>query len=124
MVPDMDVRGIAFEVLVIGADLNLAGADFDVANFDALIAAGDQASLTRAVELYSGPLLEGCAEEWSLEERVTRKSSWIAALETVGRAEVAKTTVAAKTAQDRTVTRTAVTKPAVHVPTKKHFQMR
>src|SRR5438477_464753 len=49
--------------------LDAAGAHIDVCEFDLAVARGDTASLERAVELYRGPLLEGCLEEWALPER-------------------------------------------------------
>jgi len=61
--------------------LDADGVEVDVADFDAAIAAGDPASLARAVALYQGPLLEGCAEEWVSEERQPREERWLAALE-------------------------------------------
>jgi DNA-binding SARP family transcriptional activator len=73
--------------------LDLSGADIDVAAFDAAIAQafrdGDLASgstsgcaaLERAVSLYQGPLLEGCAEPWAFEERRFREQAYLGALE-------------------------------------------
>ncbi len=61
--------------------LNCAGADLDVVAFDAAIARGDAASLEAAAALYGGPLLEGCAEEWILPERVRREEEYLRALE-------------------------------------------
>ena len=63
--------------------LDLAGAAVDVLQFDAAIAAGDDESLRRAVELYTGPLLEGCVEEWAFSERAARAEQCLAALETL-----------------------------------------
>jgi DNA-binding SARP family transcriptional activator len=63
--------------------LDLAGTEVDIAAFDAAIAAGDAASLQRAVALYRGPLLEGCVEEWAFQERQARESAYLAALETL-----------------------------------------
>src|SRR5262249_21182304 len=42
--------------------LDLTGAEVDVVRFDAAIKAGDEDSLRSAVELHTGPLLEGCCE--------------------------------------------------------------
>jgi predicted ATPase/DNA-binding SARP family transcriptional activator len=61
--------------------IDLAGAVVDVLQFDAAIQAGDEASLRSAVELYSGPLLEDCLEEWAFSERATRAEQFLAALE-------------------------------------------
>ena len=41
----------------------------------------------QAVELYRGPLLEGCVEEWVLPERESRAEQCLAALETCERVE-------------------------------------
>src|SRR5262249_31675626 len=51
--------------------------------FDAALKAGDEAALERAVALYSGPLLEGCYEEWVLPERESREQEALQALETL-----------------------------------------
>jgi predicted ATPase/DNA-binding SARP family transcriptional activator len=61
--------------------LSLASADIDVVAFDAAIDRGDAASLNEAVALYRGPLLEGCAEAWVVEEREVREQASLAALE-------------------------------------------
>jgi DNA-binding SARP family transcriptional activator len=63
--------------------LDLTGATADVVDFDAAMAAGDEPSLQRAVSLYRGPLLEGCAEEWILPERASRAEACLQALETL-----------------------------------------
>ena len=61
--------------------LDLAGAAVDVLRFDVGIQAGDEQSLRDAVEVYTGPLLEGCVEEWMLAERETRAEQCLGALE-------------------------------------------
>jgi predicted ATPase/DNA-binding SARP family transcriptional activator len=61
--------------------LDLADAAVDVLQFDAAIEAGDDESLRRAVEVYTGPLLEGCVEEWVLVERETRAEQCLRSLE-------------------------------------------
>jgi non-specific serine/threonine protein kinase len=74
--------------------LDLSGADCDVLAFDAAIARGLVGSrpisgspaacdseLERAVNLYRGSLLEGCAEEWALPEREEREQAYLQALE-------------------------------------------
>jgi predicted ATPase/DNA-binding SARP family transcriptional activator len=61
--------------------LDLAGASVDVLQFDASIQAGDEASLRGAVEIYTGPLLEECLEEWALNERAARAEQYLVALE-------------------------------------------
>src|SRR5262249_24517994 len=60
---------------------DLTGAEVDVCDFDAAIAAGDEPSLERAVSLYRGPLLEGCAEAWIVPERQPRVEACLQALE-------------------------------------------
>ncbi len=61
--------------------LDLSDAEADVIAFDAAIARGDAASLQAAIALYTGPLLEGCAEAWAENERRVREQSWLDALE-------------------------------------------
>jgi predicted ATPase/DNA-binding SARP family transcriptional activator len=61
--------------------LDLAGAEVDVLRFDQGVQAEDEASLRTAVGLYTGPLLEGCVEEWVLLERETRAEQCLRALE-------------------------------------------
>jgi DNA-binding SARP family transcriptional activator len=63
--------------------LNLAGVEADVVAFDAAIARGDLPSIEQAVELYRGPLLEGCEEEWAFQERQSREQAYLTALETL-----------------------------------------
>jgi DNA-binding SARP family transcriptional activator len=69
--------------------LELAGAEADVVAFDAAVQHGDRSSLEGAVDLYRGPLLEGCADEWLFEERQTRKEVFLQALETLARQALA-----------------------------------
>ena len=61
--------------------LDLDGAGVDLLAFDAEVRQTDPAALARCVELYRGPLLEGCAEEWILPERTTREQEFLRALE-------------------------------------------
>lgn len=63
--------------------LDLEGADVDVMAFDSAVAAGDPASLRRAVSLYRGPLLAECNETWVSLERETRQQAYLRALETL-----------------------------------------
>jgi predicted ATPase/DNA-binding SARP family transcriptional activator len=63
--------------------LDLTGAQVDVLAFDAALARGDEASLQNAVELYRGPLLEECAEEFILQERLPREQAYLETLETL-----------------------------------------
>ena len=69
--------------------LDITGADADVALFDACIRRGDPESLERAAALYRGPLLEGCAEEWVLQEREARQQAYLGALEALAAAALA-----------------------------------
>ena len=46
-------------------------------------------SLARAVALYTGPLLEGCAEEWAPQERGAREQDCLRALQTLADAALA-----------------------------------
>jgi predicted ATPase/DNA-binding SARP family transcriptional activator len=67
--------------------LDLTGAVVDVLQFDTAFQAGDEDALRRAVEVYTGPLLEECPAEWAFTERATRAEQFLAALETLaGRA--------------------------------------
>src|SRR5262249_24845082 len=66
--------------------LDLVGADADVVAFDASVQRGDEPSLERAVALYRGPLLEGCAEEWIFQGRHAREERYLAALEALAAA--------------------------------------
>jgi DNA-binding SARP family transcriptional activator len=61
--------------------LRLEDAEADVVAFDQALSRGDAASLERAVSLYRGPLLEGCVEEWVLQERQAREQAYLGALE-------------------------------------------
>ncbi len=63
--------------------LDLTGTQIDVLKFDSAIRAGDEASLRDAVETYTGPLLEGCLEEWVFLEREGREQACLEALETL-----------------------------------------
>jgi hypothetical protein len=49
--------------------------------FDRAIQANDEEALREAVGVYSGPFLEGCYEEWVLEERGAREAQCLSALE-------------------------------------------
>src|SRR5262249_15016184 len=61
--------------------LDLTGVEVDVLAFDTAVACGDRASLAAAVELYRGPLLEGCAESWAFPEQQARQQAYLAARE-------------------------------------------
>ncbi|MCW3096470.1 MAG: hypothetical protein JWL77_2088 [Chthonomonadaceae bacterium] len=58
--------------------------DVDVLTFDAAVHSAKRASLERAVALYRGPLLEGCNEEWVLQERAVREQNCLLALQELG----------------------------------------
>src|SRR5205814_427976 len=63
--------------------LNSSGLFVDALTFDSLVERGDAASLEAAVQLYAGALLEGCADEWVLEDRRVREQAYVSALETL-----------------------------------------
>jgi predicted ATPase/DNA-binding SARP family transcriptional activator len=63
--------------------LELGGASVDALEFDEAIKKRDPTLLETAVQLYRGPLLEDCAEEWALEGRRQREQAVIGALETL-----------------------------------------
>ena len=65
------------------ASLDLVDAEADLLIFDEAIARGDAPSLEQAVALHRGPLLQGCDEEWILQEREAREQAYLAALETL-----------------------------------------
>jgi predicted ATPase/DNA-binding SARP family transcriptional activator len=50
---------------------------------DSNVTSSHYATLLKAVELYRGPLLEGCAEEWVIVERETRELAFMRALQTL-----------------------------------------
>lgn len=66
--------------------LDLTGTDADLLRFDSAIAGGQITALREAVELYGGPLLEGCAEEWVFQERQLRERQCVQALQRLGEA--------------------------------------
>src|SRR6185369_2879551 len=70
--------------------LNVDGADVDVLAFDAAAAARDEPSLERAAALYSGPLLEGCTEEWVAPERDALEQALLSVLETLAARKMAR----------------------------------
>ncbi len=63
--------------------LNLADANVDILAFDAAIRSQKPDALKQAVELYRGPLLEDCAEEWIGQERNAREQDCLRALQTL-----------------------------------------
>ena len=64
--------------------IDMSGAYCDVHAFRAAIKRGDAASLQQAADLYRGPLLTGCTEEWALRERDALAQAHLDALETLG----------------------------------------
>jgi non-specific serine/threonine protein kinase len=71
--------------------LDLNGVEVDLLAFDAALAKGDTPELL--VRLYSGPLLEGCTEEWVSLERERREQEYLGALEALAEAEAASGSV-------------------------------
>ncbi|BDI29558.1 serine/threonine protein kinase [Capsulimonas corticalis] len=63
--------------------LDLEGAVVDLVEFDAALISQKPGSLERAVSLYTGPLLEGCLEEWASQERNAREQDCLRALQTL-----------------------------------------
>src|SRR5579871_5055398 len=63
--------------------LDLAGAEVDLVRFDRALQTSEEEALRSAVEAYTGPLLEGCLEEWVLLERNHREQACLRALETL-----------------------------------------
>ncbi len=84
-------RALGAEAYLLGSPtphtlcLDLTGSAADVVSFDQAIARGDEASLKKAIDLYSGPLLEDCLEEWAPAERESREQAYLGALETLAR---------------------------------------
>ena len=60
---------------------DLTSVDYDVARFDAAMRKDDFA---QAVDLYRGPFLEGCNEEWVPQERERRQFECLRALQSLG----------------------------------------
>jgi predicted ATPase/DNA-binding SARP family transcriptional activator len=69
--------------------LDLVGAEVDLLRFDDAIKSGKPSALQHAVALYRGPLLEGCHEEWVVQEREAREQVYLQALQKLGDAAVA-----------------------------------
>ncbi|HLY66843.1 MAG TPA: BTAD domain-containing putative transcriptional regulator, partial [Chloroflexota bacterium] len=88
--------------------LNLFDAEVDTIAFDGAIASGDMSALETAVDLYRGPLLEGCTEDWALEERRVREHALLMALETLAARAVARADL---TSAVRTLRRAAAVDP-------------
>ncbi|MCW3062073.1 MAG: hypothetical protein JWQ02_3894 [Capsulimonas sp.] len=63
--------------------LDLGSASVDLLEFDAAVASQKPEALERAAALYHGPLLEGCNEEWAVEERTARERECLKALGTL-----------------------------------------
>ncbi len=63
--------------------LDLANVACDLTTFDQAVNSPDSEDLERALSLYAGPLMEGCMEEWVVEDRESREQAVIQALETL-----------------------------------------
>ncbi|HSI73463.1 MAG TPA: BTAD domain-containing putative transcriptional regulator [Fimbriimonas sp.] len=63
--------------------LEVSSEEVDVLAFDEAIRAGHIDALRTAIELYSGPFLEGCDREWASAERTARSEQCLAAFETL-----------------------------------------
>jgi predicted ATPase/DNA-binding SARP family transcriptional activator len=101
--------------------LDLAGAWTDLLQFDAAIAhaarghpRGEPEPLRRAVALYRGPLLEGCAEEWVHAEREAREQACLRARESLAAEASARGDHAAAVAQLRAVVRVEPLRESAH----------
>jgi DNA-binding SARP family transcriptional activator len=70
--------------------LDVRDARVDVVEFDSAILRGDEASLTSAVEVYRGPLLQGWATEWVCEHRAAREQKWLTALQRLATGLIAR----------------------------------
>lgn len=57
------------------------GVSVDITEFDRAGQSDDFEELARAIELYRGPLLEGCAEEWVLTDRQNREETFLQSAE-------------------------------------------
>jgi DNA-binding SARP family transcriptional activator len=66
------------------SSLRLAGAQVDLARFDALRAGDSPEGWREALELGRKPLLEGCDEEWAGEERTFREAACVELAERLG----------------------------------------
>src|ERR1041385_1584496 len=69
--------------------LDLAQAEVDLLAFDAALVRGSEA-LEQAIQLYRGPLLEGCTEEWAFAERERREQAYLSTLETLAERATAR----------------------------------
>jgi DNA-binding SARP family transcriptional activator len=63
--------------------LDVGRAAVDVLAFDAALRRGDTSALEEATQLYRGPLLEGCAEDWVIAEREARQQAYLRALDSL-----------------------------------------
>ena len=71
------VRNCPFSSL----QLDVSGAQLDLAAFDHAVAEGTRLSLERAVSLYGGPLLEEFSDDWALSERLLREEQYLGTVE-------------------------------------------
>jgi DNA-binding SARP family transcriptional activator len=65
--------------------LALDGAFADVVEFDRALQRGDEASLAAAADLYRGPLMIKCPDEWLIDPRESRQISYFKALSSLAR---------------------------------------
>ena len=70
--------------------LDLSDSEVDVTVFDRCIVSGKLSDLESAVRLRRAPLLEDCAEEWVLAERVQREEQYLTSLEALASSAVAQ----------------------------------
>ena len=79
--------------------LELSGAQVDALAFDTAVKkaslSGNLPDMEKAVALYGGPLLEGCQEEWVVQERASREQQCLQALQKLGEAALANGNYAA-----------------------------
>ncbi|MBC7804569.1 MAG: tetratricopeptide repeat protein [Akkermansiaceae bacterium] len=68
--------------------LDLAGAEADLLIFDDAIASRNPGAWERAVGQYTGPLLEGCTEEWVQPERDVREQECLRMLQSLAEGAV------------------------------------
>lgn len=68
--------------------LDLTGAFSDVAEFDAAVETSSPDSMRKAIDLYKGPLLPECLEDWAAPERSQRENAYISTLDRLARADV------------------------------------
>ncbi len=70
--------------------LDVSASEVDVLAFDQALARGDADSREEALALYRGALLEGCTEEWVVQERDLREQAFLSALEDAAAHDVSR----------------------------------